>query len=283
MTRSWRLAAIVIVLVATQAAPATAFPVGSSRLAALQAELRARHLYRGTIDGLPGPQTRAALVALERTGLGLGAVVGPHLGSRRLFPGAIGGDVVELQFLLAWHGFPGGTFDGAFGPRTEAALLRFQRWARLPVVGLAGRRTVAALRAPVPRCPIALAWPLRATVGDGFGPRGAGFHPGLDLPAAPGTPVHAAEVGRVTFAGPTSGGYGNLVVVKGAGRVATMYAHLSRIMAYRGEAVTIGSLLGLVGATGEATGPHLHFEVRVRGAAVDPLPALAGYPSRSRR
>jgi murein DD-endopeptidase MepM/ murein hydrolase activator NlpD len=78
----------------------------------------------------------------------------------------------------------------------------------------------------------------------------------------------------VTFAGPTAGGYGNLVIVKGAGGVATMYAHLSRILAYRGEAVTVGSLLGLVGATGETTGPHLHFEVRIRGAAVDPLPAL---------
>ena len=53
-----------------------------------------------------------------------------------------------------------------------------------------------------------------------------------------------------------------------------MYAHLSRIVAYRGEAVTVGTLVGLVGATGETTGPHLHFEVRVRGAAVDPLPAL---------
>ena len=78
----------------------------------------------------------------------------------------------------------------------------------------------------------------------------------------------------MTFAGPTVGGYGNLVIVKGGGGVATMYAHLSRILAYKGETVTVGSLLGLVGKTGETTGPHLHFEVRVRGAAVDPLPAL---------
>jgi murein DD-endopeptidase MepM/ murein hydrolase activator NlpD len=53
-----------------------------------------------------------------------------------------------------------------------------------------------------------------------------------------------------------------------------MYAHLSRVLAAPGEQVTVGTLLGLVGATGEATGPHLHFEVRVRDAAVDPLPAL---------
>ena len=86
--------------------------------------------------------------------------------------------------------------------------------------------------------------------------------------------MHAAAVGRVTFAGPTTSGYGNLVVVTHTEGVKTMYAHLSRIVAYRGEAVTVGTLVGLVGATGEATGPHLHFEVRVRGAAVDPLPAL---------
>jgi murein DD-endopeptidase MepM/ murein hydrolase activator NlpD len=141
-------------------------------------------------------------------------------------------------------------------------------------VGTTGPATAAALRAPVPTCPVALAWPLRVKVGDPFGPRGAGFHPGIDLPAATGTPVRAAAVGRVTFAGRTASGYGNLVIVKGADGVATMYAHLSRILAYRGEAVTVGSLVGLVGATGETTGPHLHFEVRVRGAAVDPLPAL---------
>ncbi len=53
-----------------------------------------------------------------------------------------------------------------------------------------------------------------------------------------------------------------------------MYAHLSRILVVPGQPVTVGSLIGLVGATGETTGPHLHFEVRVRGAAVDPVPAL---------
>src|SRR5262249_11430473 len=127
---------------------------------------------------------------------------------------------------------------------------------------------------PVPSCPIALAWPLRAQVGDGFGPRGAGFHPGIDLPAAVGTPVRAAAIGRVAFAGPTTGGYGNLVVVQHASGVTTMYAHLSKLLAWPGEAVNVGTLVGLVGATGETTGPHLHFEVRVRDAPGDPLPAL---------
>jgi peptidoglycan hydrolase-like protein with peptidoglycan-binding domain len=287
MTRSLRLAAILAFLGVSLALPAAALGIGSSQIAAAQVALRAQHLYGGDVDGLLGPSTRAALVALQRrkglppngtigrqTLTALGPLAGPALGTRPLAPGAVGGDVVELQFLLAWHGFPNGTIDGGFGPHVEAALLRFQRWASLPMVGVAGPATVAALRAPVPACPIALAWPLRVAVGDRFGPRGAAFHPGLDLPAATGTPVHAAAVGRVTFAGPTTSGYGNLVVVQHTGGVKTMYAHLSRIVAYRGEPVTVGTLVGLVGRTGEATGPHLHFEVRVRGAAVDPLPAL---------
>jgi peptidoglycan hydrolase-like protein with peptidoglycan-binding domain len=287
MARSRRLAAIAVFLGVSLGLPVAALGFGSPRVAAVQVALRARHLYWGTVDGELGKRTAKAIVkAQRRAGLVpdgvpnrhtlaiLGRLAGPALGTRPLAPGAVGGDVVALQFLLAWHGFPNGTFDGGFGLHTEAALLGFQRWAHLPVVGTAGPRTVAALRAPVPTCPIRLAWPLNVPVGDRFGPRGDAFHPGIDLPAALGTPVHAAMVGLVTFAGPTTGGYGNLVVVKGADGVATMYAHLSRLLAWRGEKVTVGTLVGLVGATGETTGPHLHFEVRVRGAAVDPLPAL---------
>jgi hypothetical protein len=271
MTRLVGLAAVVVSVGASFAQPVSAATMGNPRLAAVQVALRAKHLYAGTVDGFDGPQTTAAL---RKAGVTLGALAGPELGSRPLAAGAIGGDVVELQFLLAWHGFPNGTIDGGFGPHVEAALLRFQRWAGLPTVGVVGPATVAALQAPVPTCPIPLAWPLHATISSPFGPRDAGFHPGIDLAAAPGTPVYAAAVGRVLFAGSTTGGYGNLVVVQHAHGVTTMYAHLSRILATQGEPVTVGSLLGLVGATGEATGPHLHFEVRVRDAAVDPLPAL---------
>lgn len=271
MTRLLGFAAIVAAVGAAFAAPASAQTMGSPRLAAVQVGLMARHLYAGTVDGLPGPQTTAAL---RKSGMSSDALAGPDLGTRPLAPGSVGGDVVQLQFLLAWHGFPNGTIDGGFGSHVEAALLKFQRWAGLPTVGVVGPATVAALQAPVPTCPIPLAWPLRASISSTFGPRGAAFHPGLDLAAGPGTPVHAAAVGRVVFAGPTTGGYGNLVVVQHTRGVTTMYAHLSRILAVRGEAVTVGSLLGLVGSTGEATGPHLHFEVRVRDAAVDPLPAL---------
>jgi murein DD-endopeptidase MepM/ murein hydrolase activator NlpD len=185
-----------------------------------------------------------------------------------------GWDAAELQFAVAWHGFPNGTIDGGFGGHTERALLKFQRWAGLPPVGVAGPATLRALRAPLPRCPIALAWPLGAPLGDLFGPRGNRFHAGIDLPAATGTPVAAAASGKVVFAGYDGSGYGKLVEVAHGNGVVSMYAHLSAVSVRAGFVVGTGTRVGLVGSSGEATGPHLHFEVRLRGAAVDPLPAL---------
>jgi murein DD-endopeptidase MepM/ murein hydrolase activator NlpD len=116
--------------------------------------------------------------------------------------------------------------------------------------------------------------PVSAPVGDGFEPRGNRFHAGLDLPAPYGARVHAARYGRVVRAGWDSGGFGYLVVLRHRRHVTTFYAHLSAIAVRRGERLRAGQRIGRVGASGEATGPHLHFEVRRRGAAVDPLPAL---------
>jgi murein DD-endopeptidase MepM/ murein hydrolase activator NlpD len=211
-----------------------------------------------------GPSTRKALGRYGR-----------HLfGTRPLTRGATGWDVAALQFLLAWHGFPSSTIDGGLGVHTERALRRFQRWSGLTADGVAGATTFAALRRAPATSPISLAWPVDAPVGDPFGPRGNRFHAGIDLVAPSGTPVAAAASGRVTYAGWLSGGWGNLVVVAHADGVRTMYAHLSSISARLGQRVTIGTRLGAVGASGDATGPHLHFEVRVRGAAVDPRPVL---------
>jgi murein DD-endopeptidase MepM/ murein hydrolase activator NlpD len=141
------------------------------------------------------------------------------------------------------------------------------------VDGLAGPRTLAALREPPPRVPIGLAWPVEAAPGDGFGPRGDRFHAGLDLEAPAGAPVRAAAAGRVSWVGPRDG-WGLLVVIAHGDGVRTFYAHLSTATVRLGEHLAAGTLLGRVGATGDASGPHLHFEVRVHGAAVDPLRAL---------
>ena len=88
-----------------------------------------------------------------------------------------------------------------------------------------------------------------------------------------GTPVYAARAGEVVWAG-WHGAYGFLVAVAHGHGERSMYAHLSRIDVRVGVRIGRGVRVGLVGATGDATGPHLHFEVRVRGACVNPLRAL---------
>ena len=104
--------------------------------------------------------------------------------------------------------------------------------------------------------------------------RGHERHPGLDLEAHMGTPVVAAGSGVVVSAG-HAGGYGRMVVLDHGDGVQTRYAHLSRIIVRRGQQIAAGQLLGKSGATGRVTGPHLHFEVRVNGAAVDPQEIVA--------
>jgi murein DD-endopeptidase MepM/ murein hydrolase activator NlpD len=276
----------VVALVALVVAP----PALGSRdagLAALQVALKSRGLYHGSIDGLRGPLTTKAIRQFQRrSGLVVDGLAGPKtrqalgpygrhvLGSRPLRRGAAGWDVAALQFVLAWHGFPSSTFDGGLGQHTLRALRRFQRWAGLEPDGVAGPSTYAALRSPLATCPIALAWPLVGPVSDVFGPRGNRFHAGLDVAAPMGASVESAAPGRVVFAGFSAGGWGNLVIVNHSDGVATMYAHLATIAVSSQQVVPGGLHLGTVGATGDATGPHLHFEVRVRGASVDPLPAL---------
>jgi len=98
-------------------------------------------------------------------------------------------------------------------------------------------------------------------------------HLGTDFAAATGTPARTVGDGVVSFSG-SQNGYGNVVFIKHRNNTETVYAHLSRIMAQRGQSVAQGQTIGLVGATGWATGPHLHFEVRVNGVQHDPM-ALA--------
>jgi hypothetical protein len=280
------LLALPLILAAAALAPCAA--ARNAGVAALQVGLRSHGLYRGPIDGLDGPATAKAIRKLQkRAHITVDGVVGPQtrhalgrfarhrLGSRPLRIGKSGWDVASLQFRLAEHGFPSGRFDGIFGPHIDAALRRFQAWTGLKKDGVAGPATLKALKTHVPAVPLPLAWPLTAPVlGDRFGPRGGGWHAGIDLPAPMGTPVYAARAGQVVWAGWRDGGWGFLVVVAHGHGERSMYAHLSRIDVQLGVWIGQGVRVGLIGATGDATGPHLHFEVRVRGASVDPLRAL---------
>jgi peptidoglycan hydrolase-like protein with peptidoglycan-binding domain len=259
----------------------------SADVAALQVALRAADVYTGTVDGIRGPATIAAVRSVQRrAGLAADGILGPRTrrtlgrsgrhryGSRPMRSGNVGWDVAALQFKLALHGFPSGSFDGRLGPHAVAALRRFQRWARLRSDGVAGRATLRALRAPPAVSPVRLLAPLSAAVGDGFGPRGARFHAGIDFLAPTGKPVTSAGFGRVAFTGYSPSGWGNLVIVRHRFGLRTLYAHLSAIDVRPGAFVAAGARIGRVGATGTATGPHLHFEVLLRGANVDPLSAI---------
>lgn len=99
------------------------------------------------------------------------------------------------------------------------------------------------------------------------------LHPGIDLVQAYGAEIHATAAGKVVHAGPL-GGYGNCVEIDHGGGIATRYGHMSQILVAEGDSVKAGDTIGLIGSTGRSTGPHLHYEVRIDGAPVDPAPAL---------
>ncbi len=273
----------------------------SADAAALQVALRAVHAYGGQIDGIAGPATRRAVrrfqrrrrlaadgVAGPRTRRALGRRGRPRLGSRVLRTGRRGWDVAALQFLLRRRGARPGTIDGGFGAATSAGVRRFQRARGLAVDGVAGPATIRAARRTRPALrrlrrvhgmlggPVLFFRPVRGPLGDGFGVRWGRMHQGIDFPVAAGTRVGAAGRGVTQFAGWNSGGYGNLVIVQHRLGFQSWYAHLSGVTSYPGEVVTGGTRIGYAGSTGHSTGPHLHFEVRLNGAPINPMPRLLG-------
>ena len=123
-------------------------------------------------------------------------------------------------------------------------------------------------------------FPLRCTkayVSSAYGMRNGRMHNGIDFAAATGTPVYATADGRVSFAG-TQRGYGRIVCVDHAQGYQSCYAHLSRIEVREGQWVRRGEQIGRVGASGNATGPHLHYEIRRHQQAVNPNPYLGTPP-----
>jgi len=164
---------------------------------------------------------------------------------------------------------PAGTAAGAGGPPISLPapeVLRDPK--KLNVLG------EPAACPPAPAGPVGsghFVWPVdppyRKLVGDSFTP----IHPGVDLGANTGAPVYAADAGLVVFANWSDLGYGNAVLIDHGNGYQTLYGHLSQIQTYCGAKVKAGQLIGLAGATGNAYGPHLHFELRVPGGFVNPF------------
>jgi murein DD-endopeptidase MepM/ murein hydrolase activator NlpD len=115
-----------------------------------------------------------------------------------------------------------------------------------------------------------LIWPVNGPVVSGFGPRWGSFHEGIDIAVPTGTPIRAAASGSVSIAG-SVGGYGNYTCIDHGGGLSTCYAHQERILVSGGQQVAQAQIIGVSDCTGHCLGPHVHFEVRVNGEAVDPL------------
>ncbi|MEZ4330539.1 MAG: LysM peptidoglycan-binding domain-containing M23 family metallopeptidase [Myxococcota bacterium] len=127
-----------------------------------------------------------------------------------------------------------------------------------------------ARRRPPSDAPLHFAWPVRGRLTSRFGLRGNRPHEGIDVGAPHGTPIFAAEAGRVIHSG-RFGAYGKVVILKHAGAYRSVYAHARRLYVEKGDFVERGQKIAEVGATGRATGPHLHFEIRRGETAHDPL------------
>jgi murein DD-endopeptidase MepM/ murein hydrolase activator NlpD len=134
-------------------------------------------------------------------------------------------------------------------------------------------RSVAAIpsRQPVDAMALTSSFGQRADPFDGS----RRMHQGIDIPGPLGTPIYATADGVVERA-ERSGGYGNLVQINHGNGLETRYGHLSKLIAQPNERVRRGQLIGLMGSTGRSTGSHLHYEVRIAGAAVNPMPYLSG-------
>jgi murein DD-endopeptidase MepM/ murein hydrolase activator NlpD len=115
-----------------------------------------------------------------------------------------------------------------------------------------------------------LIWPVTGAVVSGFGPRWGGFHEGIDIAVPTGTPIRASKSGTVRIAG-AEGGYGNYTCIDHGGGLSTCYAHQERILVSVGQQVAQAQVIGITDCTGHCFGPHVHFEIRFNGQAVDPL------------
>lgn len=116
-------------------------------------------------------------------------------------------------------------------------------------------------------------WPIRGPITSPYGPRWGGFHTGMDIDCRTGDGIKASKSGRIIESS-WGGGYGNMIIIDHGNGVSTLYAHMSRLYRGRGSSVSQGTTIGACGTTGNSTGDHLHFEVRINGRHTNPRPYL---------
>lgn len=134
-----------------------------------------------------------------------------------------------------------------------------------------------------PRTRSGFDWPAAGVIVSRFGPKEGGLrNDGINIAAPKGAPVRAAEAGVVAYAGDGLKGFGRLVLIRHSGGYVTAYGHNHELSVARGDRVRRGDLIGRVGATGAVSRPQLHFEIRKRGAAIDPLKLLPTVQARAR-
>jgi murein DD-endopeptidase MepM/ murein hydrolase activator NlpD len=188
-------------------------------------------------------------------------------------------DAGELQLLV---GSGQAQLDAAGTTRAEIAAGLASRVQALDEEALGQERGQAELLRILSRAELeaeeaadtTLSAPIDATITSEFGPRWGRQHSGVDFESYLGAPIQAARRGVVIEADWLDG-YGNVTVIDHGGGVTTLYAHQSEQAVHPGEQVERGQLIGSVGVTGNSTGPHLHFEVHLDGAAVDPREYLS--------
>ncbi|MBX5464056.1 MAG: M23 family metallopeptidase [Clostridia bacterium] len=174
-------------------------------------------------------------------------------------PGAAGGLQPGMRLLI-----PGGRATFVAASAQRASVQSSRRTLAAAAAGILASAARLVLRLPYP-----------GPITSPFGQRARDFHTGVDIGAPYGAPIRAAGPGVVIYAG-WDGGYGRLIAIRHDNGVVTRYAHASRILVSVGQRVSAGQVIGRVGESGLATGPHIHFEVIVDGRFVNPLTVVGG-------
>ena len=177
--------------------------------------------------------------------------------------------IAQLGYVdaLDGNGAQGGPFDSASQSDPTFKSL-FTSWKKLD--NLADGAIAVPSDKPVKTAEFTSGYGIRSDPFRG----GAARHQGIDLAAPIGTPIYATADGVISEAGYNSGGYGNLIKVDHGRGIETRYGHLSSILVRAGDRITRGQLIGRMGSTGRSTGSHLHYEVRIDGRAVNPIPFM---------